>query len=254
MVRCLSPHPGHTHVLDTSRGQGSCHGVLPRLDMSESAVPRACVFAPAGHEEAAEGSSEPVTAPVPVSDAQGVKGAQQGDGGAGTGAGAGAGAGAAGVLSTPADGTGAVAVEEVKVTTAMTRRSAPLTLLTQFPAEFSQLVADMCDERGLDENSRQQLRELLGFDDVLAVISSPTEPLRKRAGFCEVMRCLHVDTAPQVPMPLARSHVTSLGGTIYPAPGASSLSLHMYVERGVCVCVCGQQSGRRAMAMGGKGS
>jgi hypothetical protein len=145
--------------------------------------------------------------------------------GAGAGTGAGAGAGAVPTSVAP-DAAGGVREDDVKVTTVV-RRSAPHTLLTEFPAEFSQLVADMCDERGLDENARQQLRDLLSFDDVLSVISSPTEPLRKRTSFCQVMRCLHVDAAPQVPMSLSRSHVSSLGGTVYPAPGASSLSLHV---------------------------
>ena len=123
-----------------------------------------------------------------------------------------------------------LALDMVAVSTPVVQRSAPHLLLAQFPAEFSQLVADMCLDRGLDDTARQQLRELLTFDDVLAVMSSPTEPLRKRAGYCEVMRCLHVDTAPQIPMAVFRSRVNSLGGAIYPAPGASSRSLHILLH------------------------
>lgn len=124
----------------------------------------------------------------------------------------------------------ALSLETVAVTAPVVQRSAPHLLLAQFPAEFSQLVADMCLDRGLDDTARQQLRDLLTFDDVLAVMSSPTEPLRKRAGYCEVMRCLHVDAAPQFPMAMFRSRVSSLGGAVYPAPGASSMSLHVLLH------------------------
>ncbi len=110
-------------------------------------------------------------------------------------------------------------------------RSAPHLLLQEFPAEFCQLVADMCMDRGLEASARLQLVDLMPFDDVLAAMSAISEPLRKRTGFCEVMRCLYVDAVPQVPMALSQRRVDCLGGSVYPAPEAKAQHLLVLSKR-----------------------
>ena len=44
--------------------------------------------------------------------------------------------------------------------------TSPRILLRDHGVEFAQLVADMTEDRGLDDASRTQLRELLGFQRV----------------------------------------------------------------------------------------
>jgi hypothetical protein len=105
--------------------------------------------------------------------------------------------------SQPSIGNGVDGPGPLPVASDASRRTSPLSLLREFPGEFSALVAAMCEGRGLEAGSRAALKDLLPFQDVLAVVTQPggvTEPYAKRAAYCEVLRCLHVDCAPQVSM------------------------------------------------------